>query len=48
MRFHDMEVNSANGERQVFGLGMYLVISPNGTARVDAELYAGGHCVSRG
>lgn len=45
LRFHDMEVNAATGQRQVFSLGMYLAIKPDGqVAVVDAEKYGGGGC----
>jgi hypothetical protein len=45
LRFHDMEVNSATGQRQVFSMGMYLTIKPDGqVAVVDAEKYGGGGC----
>lgn len=45
MRFHDTELNSATGQRMVFSMGMYLVVTPDGKVAVDAELYGGGSCV---
>jgi hypothetical protein len=45
LRFHDMEVNDATGQRTVFSMGMYLYAAADGIHVVDYELYGGFACV---
>jgi hypothetical protein len=44
LRFHDQEVSSTDGRRQVFSLGMYHSTAPDGTEVVGFEKYGGGGC----
>jgi hypothetical protein len=45
LRFHDIELNSATGERQIFALGMYHYTTVDGQTVVGFEKYGGTLCV---
>jgi hypothetical protein len=44
LRFHDMEVNSATGERIIFGVGLFHETSARGEPVVSFEHFSGVRC----
>jgi hypothetical protein len=47
LRFHDMEVNSATGQRIIFGVGLFHETSPQGQPVVSFEHFSGLRCVGK-